>query len=400
MLPSEVASKLGLQPGRRVGIALEDGGLRLQPEPTRLARLYVEPTNQCNLACRTCIRNVWDEPAGMMNDATFERILDGLKGYLPPPTVFFGGFGEPLAHPDIAAMVARAKGLGCRVELITNATLLDEAMTRRLIAAGLDMLWVSLDGARPESYADVRLGATLPHVLANVTRFRDMRRPGHHPSPELGIAFVAMQRSIGDLPDLLRLASHLGASRFLVTNVLPYTAEMNGQLLYSRALNNITYLPSLWMPHLSLPKMDLDPITFEPLYQTLQQPWNVSFAGSNWGADNDRCPFIGRGAAALGWDGSISPCLPLLHDHSSFLNQRPRRSRRYVPGNVNEHGLLDIWSEAGHVAFRERVRAFDFPPCSFCGGCVLSASNDTDCFGNSFPSCGGCLWAQGVIRCP
>ncbi len=26
--------------------------------------------------------------------------------------------------------------------------------------------------------------------------------------------------------------------------------------------------------------------------------------------------------------------------------------------------------------------------------------NEEDCFGNTFPTCGGCLWAQGVIRCP
>lgn len=25
--------------------------------PTRLAKLYIEPTRRCNLVCRTCIRN-------------------------------------------------------------------------------------------------------------------------------------------------------------------------------------------------------------------------------------------------------------------------------------------------------------------------------------------------------
>jgi hypothetical protein len=23
-----------------------------------------------------------------------------------------------------------------------------------------------------------------------------------------------------------------------------------------------------------------------------------------------------------------------------------------------------------------------------------------DCYGNAFPACGGCLWAQGIIQCP
>jgi cholesterol oxidase len=38
--------------------------------------------------------------------------------------------------------------------------------------------------------------------------------------------------------------------------------------------------------------------------------------------------------------------------------------------------------------------------CTFCGGCDMSESNVEDCFGNEFPTCGGCLWSQGVVQCP
>ena len=64
-------------------------------------------------------------------------------------------------------MVAQVKALGAPVELITNGTLLTEHLSRQLIKAGVDVLWVSLDGATPESYADVRLGAALPEVMDN-----------------------------------------------------------------------------------------------------------------------------------------------------------------------------------------------------------------------------------------
>jgi hypothetical protein len=46
------------------------------------------------------------------------------------------------------------------------------------------------------------------------------------------------------------------------------------------------------------------------------------------------------------------------------------------------------------------VQSFAFPPCTYCGGCEMSISNQEDCFGNHFPACGGCLWAQGVVQCP
>ena len=158
---------------------------------------------------------------GQMNSTTFDRIVEGLRGFSPPPTIFFGGFGEPLAHPDIVEMVVKAKFLGSQVELITNGTMLTPEISRGLIKADLDMLWVSIDGATPESYADVRLGAALPEVLANLKHFRDIRTEKHLLTPEIGIVFVAMKRNITDLPSVLRIGSQLDVTRFLVTNVLP-----------------------------------------------------------------------------------------------------------------------------------------------------------------------------------
>jgi wyosine [tRNA(Phe)-imidazoG37] synthetase (radical SAM superfamily) len=61
-----------------------------------------------------------------MAEATFDRIIAGLPEFSPPPLVFFGGIGEPLMHPRLPEMIARAKALGSPVELITNGTLLTE----------------------------------------------------------------------------------------------------------------------------------------------------------------------------------------------------------------------------------------------------------------------------------
>ncbi len=400
VLPADVTARYGLKPGTSVCIDEAESGFRLRRPTTHLAKVYVEPTNQCNLACRTCIRNTWDEPMGEMDDATFARIVEGLQALSPPPTVILSGFGEPLSHPNIVAMVTEAKSLGTRVELITNGTLLTGNLSRRLIAAGLDLLWVSLDGARPESYADGRLGAALPEVLTNVARFRDARRLSHSPTPQIGIVFVAMKRNIADLPALLRLGRRLRATRYLVTNVLPYTDDMQAEVLYTRALSAFTYIRSQWVPHLSLPRTDFNQATCRPFYQVINGGQNVSFARHNLGGANDHCPSLESGTIAIGWDGSASPCLPLLHNHVSYLHQRRRVSRRYVIGNVTQRELSTLWNDPDHLAFRQRVQDFDFSPCTFCGGCELAEANEEDCLGNGFPTCGGCLWAQGVIQCP
>jgi MoaA/NifB/PqqE/SkfB family radical SAM enzyme len=408
VLPPEVASRFGLKPGTRV--LVDEGGndLRLRKPATHLSKVYIEPTNRCNLECRTCIRNIWEEPLGEMSGATFARIVQGLRSFSPPPTVFFGGLGEPLAHPNIVEMVGQAKALGSSVELITNGTLLSKDLSKQLIEAGLDFLWVSLDGATPESYADVRLGAALPEVLANLTGFREARWAtcfssyfiDYHLKPQIGIVFVAMKRNIADLPAVLRLGNRLGSHRFLVTNVLPYSAEMYDEILYSRALDDVIYKPSPWGHSLELPKIDINAMTHEVLYQIMLSGHPLSFAGANLGEGNDRCPFIEKGAVAIRWDGDVSPCLPLLHDHKTFLSRYERSLRRYEVGNVTRQDLYDLWNLPEYLSFRERIQKFDFSPCTFCGGCDLLERNEEDCFGNPFPTCGGCLWAQGVIQCP
>jgi len=206
ILPPEIAQQYGLAPGAKVRVDNENNVVRLHRPTSQLTRLYVEPTDHCNLDCVTCYRNNWAEALGRMTDATYARILDGIKDIDPRPTIFFGGIGEPTLHTRLPTWVAQAKALGCRVEMITNGTLLTEALSRRLIESGLDLVWVSIDGATPESYSDVRLGAELPNVLNNLTTLRQLRRGGHFPKPEIGVAFVAMERNIDELPEVLKIA--------------------------------------------------------------------------------------------------------------------------------------------------------------------------------------------------
>jgi MoaA/NifB/PqqE/SkfB family radical SAM enzyme len=399
-VPPELASRYALRQKPHIIIQERKNGLFIS-SPTRLAKLYIEPTNQCNLGCRTCIRNSWEETMGMMSDDIFHRIISGLSHFSPPPTIFFGGFGEPLMHPKIADMIRQVKALGSTVELITNGTLLSQELSRDLIKAGIDVLWVSIDGSRPESYADIRLGAALPQVLQNVGYFQTVTFDSNEEaccnfdgsfSPQLGIVFVAMKRNIADLPEVIEMGKRLGATKFIVTNLLPYTREMGKETLYESVLTDYGSI--------ALPRIDRNETTRQALSMALSHnlkaKWDVG--------DNEnilgRCPFIENGAAAISWDGGFSPCLPLMHNHVSYYHDLPRFSHRWVNGNLAEKTLFELWNNPEHLAFREHVQLFDFAPCTTCYSCLLFENNEKDCIDNDFPTCGGCLWAQGIIQCP
>lgn len=96
----------------------------------------------------------------------------------------------------------------------------------------------------------------------------------------------------------------------------------------------------------------------------------------------------------------LNECGRLCRLDESYLHDKAHVSFHHIMGNVNERSLVDLWSDPAYEAYRERVQSFAFPPCTFCGGCDVSTDNCEDCFGNEFPTCGTCLWAQGLIRCP
>lgn len=407
ILPPELARRYGLKPGASIRVEGDTNRLTLRRPVTQLAKVYIEATNRCNLDCVTCIRQSWDEPLGTMSPEVFSRILEGLRSFDPPPDIFFGGLGEPLSHPDILTIVRAAKALGSAVELITNGTLLSGSMSAGLVESGLDKLWVSLDGATPESYADVRLGAALPEVLHNLHEFRRARwkkfMPEHFDlllKPQIGIVFVAMKRNIADLPAVLSLANRLGALHLMVTNVLPYTAEMQEEILYARAVSDSIYTSAPLLRSLDFPKMDVGPATREAIYQAMRGDHYLSISGAGLGERNNRCPFVERGSMSIRWDGDVSPCLPLMHDHRMYLYRYERAIKRHVVGNVLHQSIEQIWNGSEYLALRRRLQEFDFSPCILCGGCDYFESNREDCIGSPAPACGGCLWAQGIIQCP
>ena len=399
VIPAELEKKLGLSPGASLEVVLDRGRVEILPNVHSLNRLYIEPTSRCNLSCRTCIRNTWDEPLDDMDRTTFRRLVSQLGRFPHLETVMFGGFGEPTAHPDILSMVRAVKALGLRAEMTTNATLLDDALIEGLLRERLDTLWISLDGTAEESFETIREGASFPLVLENIERLGKANGRGGH-RIDIGIAFVVMKTNLHDVRHLDRLARSVGARRIIVSHVLPYSEAMEKEMLCLQTLTLETFTFAPGKTELSLPRIDVNNTTKETLFSLLQGFENLTFMGNRVAVDTRRCRFVHDRTTFVRWDGKVSPCMGLLHSHQTFLYGLERRVRSHAFGDVRTGDLAEIWRSKEYAAFREKVRAFDFSPCHVCGGCTMLEKNEEDCYGNTFPACGGCLWAQGVIQCP
>ncbi|MCX7982444.1 MAG: radical SAM protein [Syntrophales bacterium] len=364
-----------------------------------LQKIYIEPTTRCNLRCETCIRSVWCEPEGDMDWYTFKKILESLDGLPGPKTMAWAGIGEPLLHPQLPDMINGAHERGLRTEITTNGLLLDEVLAMRLLDAGLDQLSVSIDGVTESTYEGIRRGASITTVVENVRFLYRMSVKRAKPI-RIGIVFVAMKKNIRELPSLGEIARAIGASFILVTNFIPYREDMVEEILYRVKPNLYESLGTPQFPLWIWPNMDFNSITYPPFGQVMSAYSNISFLDFYLGARSNYCPFIHAGCVAISWQGQVSPCPPLLHSYTCFIRKRPKLFYHCEFGRIGEESLSSIWNKDDFVSFRARVRSFDFPPCTDCGGCDLSETNETDCLANPFPVCGDCLWARGILRCP
>ena len=366
-----------------------------------LRKLYIEPTTKCNLNCKMCFRHTWfDEPICDLSLGDFRKALDTMPSSVE--TIFFGGMGEPLFHRDILQMVRLAAETGAEVELLTNGTLLSEEMIRGLIEAGLCKLWVSIDDLQTDSSIDGSGHDHAGQVLSNIRRFNRIRQQ-HGGGIALGITFVAMRSNAHQLAMLpFFIAQHL-VDEVNVSNISPTDEASQKEMLYTGLVNMYTGPgKGSVLPTVHLPFFDMNlPEAADGIRALMsKQNFHLMFNGQSVIRQTGYCKFVREGMTFLRADGKVCPCMALLHNGYTWLNDVRRKITHCAFGNIREMGIGEIWNSDSYRTFRRKFDDFEFASCLYCGHCELFTENKEDCIGNTHPACGGCLWAEGVLSCP
>ncbi len=149
--------------------------------------ITLENTNVCNLRCVHCPQGQGypDRPdyhATYMNWDVYTKAIDEIAQH-QITLLRYSPDGEALIHPQFLDQTAYAKAKGVKpVGLTTNGVLLDnpaiengkrqakKTMMERLLEIGIDLIDISLDAARKESYERVRVGANYHRVWSNIHR--------------------------------------------------------------------------------------------------------------------------------------------------------------------------------------------------------------------------------------
>ncbi|HVR07185.1 MAG TPA: radical SAM/SPASM domain-containing protein [Thermoanaerobaculia bacterium] len=184
----------------------------------------IDLTDRCNVACYFCnqqdVRTTRQLPLDKVFSLLDELVQGGLR------SVRLSGGGDPLAHRDVAKVLARLTALGVNVDNVnTNGALLDPGIGERLIENGCRELIVSLNAVDAADYhrmMQVRPG-TFDKVLANVRGIVAQR--GERPLPVVTVQFLIDRENYRRIPDMYALGRGLGADRITISPVLDIPLE-------------------------------------------------------------------------------------------------------------------------------------------------------------------------------
>jgi MoaA/NifB/PqqE/SkfB family radical SAM enzyme len=176
--------------------------------------IKVEPTNLCQMRCEGCRQSQGahrNRSAGrrQMRPDQFREVLAPFSSRLLGVSLSLGG--EPLMHRDLPSLIEEAHRQRVAVTFPTNLSLdLDNEAIERLVCSGVDTMYVSLDGASPDTYARYRIGGDFALILANVKALAAARARHGRRRPRLVWKFVVFPHNQHEVDQVRRSYRELG----------------------------------------------------------------------------------------------------------------------------------------------------------------------------------------------
>jgi len=422
-----------------------------------LKKIYVEPTTRCNFKCKFCVRQA--SGSGIeIGDLTLEAFKALLPATPDLEAMVFSGIGEPLLHPQIDQLVYLAKQHlpnNAWVGIQTNGSLLIEPLAEKLINAGLDRICVSMDTEKPETFQDIRPGGKLEDITNAFSVLNSAKTVFGNTNLKLGIEFVLVKNNLMDLPGVLSWAVENGVDFALVTQMLPYDASSNDDVLSSsnmdisrefydqwrteaikRGIDLKSVIPLRWGVGITTQKeqelvdfvsqMEADaysrsiPFYYEKLLsedRVILERVEQIFSDARQFAEKTglelslpaifptfdrKCNFIEDGSAFVSWQGTVHPCYFLWHKYVCYVGGLKKNISLKTVGDLADQNITEIWNNEMFTQFRNAVQKYDFSNCSSCrnGPCTLMESEtfEYDCHATEVP-CGHCPWCLGLLQC-
>jgi radical SAM protein with 4Fe4S-binding SPASM domain len=166
-------------------------------------------TYKCNLRCRMC--NVW-RIAGKgkeLDSEDWNVIVDHLIQAFSVQSFRLVG-GEPFLYHGFREVVHHIKARGCRLEIVTNGTLINEQIARFLVSENVDRVRVSVDGLQ-EIDDFYRGKGAFSETMKGIQELMHEIKMRSSPAPKIAIQSFVSRVNYKEIGKLQNLSRQLGA---------------------------------------------------------------------------------------------------------------------------------------------------------------------------------------------
>ncbi len=350
--------------------ALVDRGVRLLGIAARRPLVgpeivSLEVTHACNLRCSFCESHGSGLPVPItasreyaggrraMALDTVESLCRSLRR-LRVSRVELSGKGDPIAHPELAAIVRIIKRAGLPCSLVTNGTLAKPDLAATLVESGLDWLNLSLNAGTREVYARVSGKDLWDRALAFAREVLERRRAAATRRPWVRVTFVLCRDNADDFDAAVGLACELGVDEVtaFVMGELPETAHL--QVDEAQAARVLAAIPR-WSDRLEAAGIAHD---LPGLGRDLALRTGARGPQENPLQRELPC-YEGWMFTVIGPDGTVVPCC-----YCEDLRL----------GNVVEEDVARVWTGARYADFRRRALAMPRARRPICWECYTTCS--------------------------
>lgn len=306
-------------------------------------------TEGCNLRCKHCYQKEYDPEKDISTEQAMsflDHYFEVIKKWGKTASFSLTG-GEPLTRKDLFDIIAKIKGneIPSWVYILTNGTLIDKAMARRIKESGVDSVQISLDGARAETHDAIRGKGNFDRAVKGIRNLLDE-------GVRVSTHYVMHKQNVSEVSDVIDLGTSLGVKNFTITRLVPIGVGKAMKELMLEPLEVKEVFTSLYRKQEELNSKGIKCSLSET------RPLWCLVDGNLEGV----CP-VGINGLAILSDGTILPC---------------RRFPIKI-GNILEDSLYDVWYNSDVLwELRNRNNVEE------CGSC----ENKTRCWG-----CRGMAWA-------
>lgn len=139
--------------------------------------IMMETINACNSRCIMCGIDFDKKKTSIMTDQLFDKLaVEIIEHRTCVEKVMLYLDGEPLIDNKLPQRIKILKdGDIKKVNIASNAGLLDHEMAEKIITAGLDEIYITIDSLKKDVYESIRLGLKFNTVYKNILHFVELR---------------------------------------------------------------------------------------------------------------------------------------------------------------------------------------------------------------------------------